>query len=85
MPRSAGLDLISNRIPVQTTILAFRHLLERPDLGKQIDCFAEDFLYEAVKAHLKANGMAMKQGTIIEWHLDCSSKLHETWEAGKGS
>ena len=36
----------------------FRHLLEKRDLGKQI--------FEVVKAHLKANGMAMKQGTIID-------------------
>jgi len=54
----SGGDLISERIPDETTILAFRHLLERHDLGKQI--------FETVKAHLKANGMAMKQGTIID-------------------
>jgi transposase, IS5 family len=50
--------MISDRIPDETTILAFRHLLEKHDLGKQI--------FEVVKAHLKANGMAMKQGTIID-------------------
>jgi IS5 family transposase len=50
--------MISDRIPDETTILAFRHLLEKNDLGKQI--------FEVVKAHLKANGMAMKQGTIID-------------------
>jgi IS5 family transposase len=58
MRRFAGIDLISERIPDETTILAFRHLLERHDLGKQI--------FETVKDHLKANGMAMKQGTIID-------------------
>jgi IS5 family transposase len=58
MRRFAGIDLISERIPDETTILAFRHLLEKHDLGKQI--------FETVKAHLKANGMAMKQGTIID-------------------
>jgi IS5 family transposase len=58
MRRFAGIALISERIPDETTILAFRHLLERHDLGKQI--------FETVKAHLKANGMAMKQGTIID-------------------
>jgi IS5 family transposase len=58
MRRFAGIDLISEMIPDETTILAFRHLLERHDLGKQI--------FETVKAHLKANGMAMKQGTIID-------------------
>jgi IS5 family transposase len=58
MRRFAGIDLISDRIPDETTILSFRHLLEKHDLGDQI--------FEAVKAHLKANGMAMKQGTIID-------------------
>jgi IS5 family transposase len=58
MRRFAGIDMISDRIPNETTILAFRHLLEKHDLGKQI--------YEVVKAHLKANGMAMKKGTIID-------------------
>jgi len=58
MRRFAGIDLISDRIPDETTILGFRHLLEKHDLGKQI--------FETVKAHLKTNGMAMKQGTIID-------------------
>jgi IS5 family transposase len=58
MRRFAGIDLISDRIPDETTILAFRHLLEKHDLGDQI--------FEAVKAHLKANGIAMKQGTIVD-------------------
>jgi transposase, IS5 family len=58
MRRFAGIDLISERTPDETTILAFRHLLEKHNLGEQI--------FETVKAHLKANGMAMKQGTIID-------------------
>ena len=58
MRRFAGISLITDRIPDETTILAFRHLLEENDLGEQI--------FEAVKAHLKAKVMAMKQGTIID-------------------
>ena len=58
MRRFAGIDLMSDRIPDETTILAFRHLLEENDLGAQI--------FEEVKVHLKAKGMAMKQGTIID-------------------
>jgi len=54
----AGIDLISERIPDETTILTFRHLLEKHDLGEKI--------FETVKDHLKARGMAMKQGTIID-------------------
>jgi len=69
MRRFAGIALISDRIPDETTILAFRHLLEQNDLGEQI--------FEAVKEHLKANGMAMKQGTIIDATIiaaPCSTK-----------
>ena len=58
MRRFAGIDMISDRIPDETTILSFRHLLEKHELGQQI--------FEVVKGHLKANGMAMKQGTIID-------------------
>ena len=58
MRRFAGIAMITDRIPDGTTILAFRHLLEQHDLGAKI--------LEAVKAPLKANGMAMKQGTIID-------------------
>jgi len=43
--RFADIDLISDRIPDETTILSFRHLLEKHDLGLQI--------FETVKAHLK--------------------------------
>ena len=56
--RFAGIDLISDRIPDETTILAFRHLLEKHNLGKQI--------FETVKAHLCTQGMTMRQGTIID-------------------
>jgi len=56
--RFAGINLICDRIPDETTILAFRHLLEEEDLGQQI--------FETVKADLKQRGMDMKQGTIID-------------------
>ena len=58
MRRFAGIDLISDRIPDETTILTFRHLLEQNEFGGQI--------FQTVKAHLKEHGMAMKQGTIID-------------------
>ena len=66
MRRFAGIELISDRIQDETTILTFRHLLEKHDLGEQIYCCAEDFVYETVKAHLIARGMTMRQGTIVE-------------------
>ena len=36
MRRFAGITLITDLIPDETTILAFRHLLEQNDLGEQI-------------------------------------------------
>ena len=58
MRRFAGIDLISDRIPDETTILTFRHLLEQHELGEQI--------FETVKAHISARGMTMRQGKIVE-------------------
>jgi IS5 family transposase len=69
MRRFAGIALITDRIPDETTILSFRHLPEENDLGAQI--------FEPVKAHLKANGMAMKHGTIIDGHHHRGSKLDQ--------
>jgi IS5 family transposase len=46
MRRFAGIELISDRIPDETTILTFCHLLEKHDLGEQI--------FEMFKAHLNA-------------------------------
>jgi IS5 family transposase len=62
----AGIDLLSDRIPDETTILTFRHLLEKHELGEHIYCFAEDCVYESVKAHLRARDMTMRQGTIVD-------------------
>ena len=58
MRRFAGIDLISVRIADETSILVFRHLVEKHNLGKRI--------IRAVKANLKANCMVTKQGTIID-------------------
>ena len=66
MRRFAGIELISDRIPDETTILTFRHLLEKHGLGEQIYCCAEDFVYETVKSHLSVRGMTMRQGTIVD-------------------
>jgi IS5 family transposase len=58
MRRFAGIELIIGRIPDETTILIFRHLLEKNGLGEQI--------FETVKAHLTEKGMTMRQCTIEE-------------------
>jgi IS5 family transposase len=58
MRRFAGIDMISDRIPDETTILSFRHLLKKQGLAEQI--------FETVKAHLSAGGMTMQQGKIVD-------------------
>lgn len=54
----AGIELINDRIPDETTILTFRHLLEKHGLGEQI--------FNRVEAHLSEKGMSMRQGTIVD-------------------
>ena len=45
MRRFAGMDMISDRIPDETTILTFRYLLEENEIGEQI--------FQTVNAHLR--------------------------------
>jgi IS5 family transposase len=57
--RIAGIDLVSDRVPDETTsILTFRLLLEKHELGEQI--------FVTVKAHLSVRGRTMRQGTIVD-------------------
>jgi IS5 family transposase len=74
MRRFAGIDMITDRIPEETTILTFRHLLEKHRLGEQI--------FETVKAHLSNRGMKMRQGTIVDATLIAapSSTKNKEWK-----
>jgi IS5 family transposase len=56
MRRFAGLSLA--RIPDETTILNFRHLLEKHALGRA--------LFEEIKAHLAEHGLLLREGTIVD-------------------
>jgi IS5 family transposase len=56
MRRFAGLSL--DRVPDETTILNFRHLLERHELGQAV--------FEEIKAHLAAQGLILREGTILD-------------------
>ena len=58
MRRFAGIELINDRIPDETTILVFRDLLEKHGLGEQV--------FETVKDHLSEKGMTMCHGTIVD-------------------
>ena len=57
MRRFAGLRL-SEPIPDESTILHFRHLLERHQLGQG--------LFEEIKSHLEEQGMRLREGTIVD-------------------
>ena len=55
--RFAGLRL-SGPLPDETTILKFRHLLERHGLGGG--------LFEAINAHLADEGHSLRRGTVVD-------------------
>src|SRR5260221_2394991 len=61
----AGLELGRDSIPDETTILNFRHLLERHDLTKAI--------FAAVAEHLAAKGELLRGGTIVDATLIAAS------------
>lgn len=58
MRRFAGIEPGDERIPDETTILDFRHLLERHGLTEAI--FAE------VNAHLADKGITLRSGTLVD-------------------
>jgi transposase, IS5 family len=58
MRRFAGIELGDDRIPDETTILNFRHLLERHDLTEAL--FAE------MNAHLADKGITLRSGTLVD-------------------
>ena len=56
--RFAGLDAFEDAIPDESTILHFRHLLERHHLGEAI--------FTEVAAQLVGKGLTMKRGTVVD-------------------
>lgn len=52
------LDLLTHTVPDETTILNFRHCLEKHGL------FAE--LFAAINAHIESKGFLMKRGTLVD-------------------
>ena len=57
MRRFAGLR-ISDPLPDETTLLKFRHLLEKHGLGNQ--------LFNEIGKHLESKGLRLKEGTIVD-------------------
>ena len=60
--RFAGIDMISERIPDETTILNFRHLLEDHTIGDQIF----EAVRQTLKQALKEQGALLQEGTILD-------------------
>ena len=58
MRRFAGVELGDDRIPDETTILNFRHLLERYRLTEAI--------FTEVSAHLADKGITLRSGTLVD-------------------
>ena len=56
--RFAGIDIGADVIPDETTILHFRHLLEKHDLTKK--------LFEMTKKYLSERGLLIREGTIVD-------------------
>ena len=58
MRRFVGIDLGHERVPDETTLCKFRHLLERHGLAEQ--------LLAVVNAYLRDKGMKLSTGTIVD-------------------
>jgi IS5 family transposase len=61
----AGLDLVQDTIPDETTILNFRHLLEKHSLAET--------LFEAVKTYLEERTLLLRGRTIMDATLIVAS------------
>lgn len=53
-----NIDLMVNKVPDETTILNFRHLLEKHDLAK--------VLFEEINSYLEENNLLLKEGSAID-------------------
>lgn len=58
MCRFAGIDLGREPVPDESTLLNFRHLLERHELGEA--------LFQAVGEYLQERGLRIASGTIVD-------------------
>lgn len=58
MRRFAGIDLESDPVPDETTILNFRHLLEQHKLTEKI--------FRKTKRYLSDKGLMLREGTIVD-------------------
>ena len=62
--RFAGFFSVTEALPDETTILKFRHFLQKHELTEK--------LLGAVNEHLKAKGLLMSKGTMVDARQICS-------------
>ena len=70
MCRFVGIDLRPKPVPNETTILKFRHLLEKHHLGKK--------LFQQVHRHLESQGIKVTKGTIRDATIIMPLRLQRT-------
>ena len=58
MRKFMGLNFLEEQVPDATTLLKFRHLLEKHELGKK--------LFENINGFLEDHGRIMRGGTIVD-------------------
>jgi IS5 family transposase len=58
MRRFAGIDLEADPVPDETTILNFRHLMEKHQLTEKI--------FEKTKQYLSGKGLMLREETIVD-------------------
>ena len=58
MRRFAGIDLEIDAVPDETTILNFRHLLEKHDLTEEV--------FDKTQQYLVDKGLLLREGTIVD-------------------
>lgn len=72
-----GIDLLADAVPDETTILHFRHVLEKHKLPKKI--------FNVINRHLTELGLLMKAGTIVDATLIASAKSTKNKEKRRDS
>ena len=73
--RFVGIDLSREAAPDATTLLKFRHLLEKHQLTESI--------FSVINAHLAERGLFMREGTIVDATLIAASSSTKNRECAR--
>ena len=74
--RFAGIDLAKDNIPDDTTILAFRHVVEQHQLAEGI--------FKTVEQYLGEKGLMLREGTVVDATI-IQPPLPERMRRGNGN